>query len=143
MSFIKLFAAGAGITTVISAAIDVPLDGTITSVLLGIAVQNNASLNAEGLTAEVSFASTPSFTTHDVRNSLGMCSLNFVTSPVGAPGLGVPGFPFFVAHNLEIATFAGERIYLHLQAAGTIDNFSSVGYIHIKDKNVRAGNRRS
>lgn len=143
MSFIKLFASQAASNTVVSVSFDVPLDGMLTSILMGSRFSEAALADGMIVNAEASFSSTPQFTSSDVRNSLGQCSSGVIGAGAAAAIYGSTPLGLFVAHNLEIKVFAGERIFLHLQQTATIDASSAVAYFHIRDGDDRGARPRS
>lgn len=106
MSVYKLTAANDGTDGM--ASLDVIADGEITGMLV---TAQPTGMDALGdyNRAEVSFSSSSSFTTNDVRASLIMAgvSQNFLTS-----GGGSPGYNSSVS-GLTIKVNQGERIFLH------------------------------
>lgn len=137
MSIIKLYGVGAaGVWA--SASADVPLDGYITTVALGVSItQNPALADAEAAIAELSFASTPQFTANDVRNSLCQASAVMAGGGAAAAIVGLPSVPFCVLTGLHVRIYAGEKIWLHGQLTATIGGASAVGYVYIEDNEDR------
>lgn len=97
-----------------AASVDIQEDGVIEGVLFDLDVSGADALN-DAIKAEVSFASTSGFTSNDTRASLAGTHFRqeFLTSG-GGPNCGGPYVP------MEIPVSAGERIYLHMVAAGTV-----------------------
>jgi len=144
MSFIKMFATQAASAVTVSSSFDVPRDGYITSVLMGCALTSDtAPVNGQQVVAECSFSSAPQFQTNDVRNSLGQCSVQMMAVTAATPVIGLNSVPFFVAHNLKIRCFAGERIFLHLNQTATIEVSSATAFIYIEDGDERDARPRS
>ena len=148
MSIIKLYASGALSTAIVSVSADVPLDGYISTVALGCAMAGEtAPTNLMQVVAEMSFSSTPQFASNDVRNSLCQATIAMIANPAAAPVLALPSVPFCVLTGLHVRIYAGEKVWVHLQAAlATIDTFNAVGYVFIEDGEdkgrVRARSRR-
>lgn len=137
MSVIKLYGAGgAGVWVSVSA--DIPLDGYISTVALGVSMtQNPALADAESAIAEISFASTAQFTANDVRNSLCQASAVLAGGGAAAAIVGLPSVPFCVLTGLHVRVYAGEKLWLHGQVTATVSGASAVGYIYIEDNEDR------
>lgn len=136
MSVIKLEATGsAGTTTNSAAAIDVPVDGVITAV--DITIKGDALDAADDQAdAELSFLSTNSFSTNDVRNSLAMVTVqnNAMAAATGQ------GSKHKTITGLRIPVFSGERIHLHLNGDTGVTP-AGYAYIFIEDR-IGARTRR-
>lgn len=93
-----------------AAQLDIQNDGFIEGVLMDVSCAAMDALS-DSCSAEVSFMSTNTFGTNDVRGSIMILRTiqNFLTSGGGAQGKSQ-----FVALQKGIPVFAGERIHLHV-----------------------------
>ena len=132
MTVYKMYVTESASAAVTSASIDIQNDGAIEAVTLGVSVVESSALNFV-VSAEVTFASTPQFTSNDVRASL--CQAAAVMQEATAtPAMGVPGIPFCVVPGLSVPVEAGERIWLHLQSnTASVDSASAVAYLFVRD----------
>lgn len=107
--------------------LDIQKSGRIEAISLDIAVEGADALN-DGGTCEVSFSSATSATVNDTRSSLiGFRSLQgFLTTGGGPTGKCV------VVTGLDIAVSAGERVWLHFAAVGTVVLYVTA-YIYVND----------
>jgi len=133
MSIIKMsITTGATATTVATASIDVPADGTIRAITLGMSFQDATPAISDALSAELTFLSTPQFLTNDARGSL--CQTGFNVAFQDAARLVLQGVPFCVLTPIAVAVAAGERIFLHIQASGADDiDGTATAYLFIDD----------
>jgi len=118
---------------------DIQADGFIEGVL-GILDGFGMDALSDNAAAELSFMSTNTFGTNDTRGSIMMvrCRQNFLTSGGGANANNV-----FVAFGQKgIKVNAGERIYVHTQAAaGVTPKF--VFYVYVRESgSARSSERR-
>ncbi|MDO8649691.1 MAG: hypothetical protein Q7R81_08015 [Candidatus Peregrinibacteria bacterium] len=143
MSIIKMYATAAASTTLVSASIDIQKDGLIYCVTLGVSAAEAGAVSLSGnAIGELSFASVPSFTTHDVRSSICQVAAQFMGFTT-TPGLGLPSVPLCVLSAVEIPVAAGERIFLHLQNnISTLDGSTAIAYLFIRDGLDRTPIRR-
>lgn len=121
------------------ASLDVQLDGNITSILLACQAGGVDVLN-EGVSAEVSFLSSNTISSNDVRGSL-----MAIQSRLGAITTGGMN----TAQNISVSTLyipvnAGERIHLHIEDIGTLASRTAFCYLYVEDKGTgrTAGRRR-
>ena len=143
MTVYKLFVTESASAAVASASIDIQNDGTITCVTLGASCTEGGSAGVNAaINAELTFSSTPQFTSNDIRASLCQVALNLLAFTT-TPGVGLPSVPFCVIPALEVTVAAGERIFIHLQASvATIDTASAVAYIYVNDGQSSRPDRR-
>jgi hypothetical protein len=97
--------------------LDILFDGEIAAILLMVAGQGADALN-DGIRAEVSFASTNTFSTNDSRAAIISAEAyqGFLTT--GGSQVGQVVSIQFGDDGIPIA--AGERMYLHVAAQGTL-----------------------
>lgn len=134
MTIYKMYVSETGSAAVASASIDIQNDGEISCVALGITVtEAGTTAIVAKVSAEVTFASTPQFTSNDVRSSLcqaAYSSQSFTTTPA----LGTPSIPFCVVPSLAVKVSAGERIFIHIQSnTATLDSAEAVAYLYVND----------
>lgn len=133
MSVIKLFAAGL-VGTLSSVSIDIPADGVIQTLTLGATIESDAVfVDGEGVTAELSFLSSPTFTTNDVRGSLCQVRANRSGGGAAAAWAASVAVPFCILSGIDVPVNAGERVFLHLQGVAGIASSSAVAYLFVKD----------
>ncbi len=135
MTIYKLYGAA---STDSVASLDIQLDGVITSMLM---TGMCAGVNAldEGMQAEISFLSSNTFGSNDVRGSLMTMQIRsgMLTSGMGN-----------MCDNINISSVnipvnAGERIHLHIRDAGTLTGRVVHAYLYVEDKGVsRLSSRR-
>lgn len=122
MDTLKLFTSTIGDA---GAALDIPEDGEIQSILMDLIVLGADALN-DGIAAEISFASVSGFSANDTRAS--MLTLRayqgFLTTGGSMTGKTA------VVNGLAIPVSAGERIYLHTVATGTV-TFNLIAYLYV------------
>jgi len=142
VSIIKLYSAGAaGVWAPVSA--DVPLDGFITTVALGVVIGTNpAFVDGETAIAEMSFASTPQFAANDVRNSLCQAAATIIGGGAALSWMGLPSVPFCVLTGLRVRIYAGEKLWLHGSMSAGLGTASATAYAYIEDSEDRAGRAR-
>ena len=129
MSVIKMYVASSG-TALTSASIDVPADGIITAITLGLQIEDASPVITEGSVAEVSFLSSQTFATNDARGSL--CAVGRATAFADAARLVIEGSGFCVLTPIHVPVNAGERIYLHIQSDGSVVA-TAVAYLFVSD----------
>ena len=129
MSVIKLYVASSG-TSLTSASIDIPADGVITALTVGMQIEDASPVITEGATAELSFLSSQTFATNDARGSL--CQVARATAFADAARLVIEGSGFCVLTPIRVPVNAGERIYLHVQADGSVVA-TAVAYLFVED----------
>lgn len=130
MSIIKMAGTVTG-TTFASVAVDIPAKGVIRSITLGAVFADGSPVTAEGLTVELSFLSTPQFTTNDARGSL--CQVAQIPVFVDAARIAMSGTPICVLTPIAIDVAAGERIYMHMVGGGASVVVTAVAYLFIDD----------
>ncbi len=145
MSVIKMYgpaSAGAEVTV----SIDVPADGILDSLSLGVTVDDDTAMDGapKSLSAEVSFMSSSTFVTNDARGSL--CTVTaamFGQVVTDLIMLGPTSVPFCILNNLNIRLNAGERIYMHILSSDPDIPGRAAAYLFINDNvDGRARTRR-
>jgi len=130
MSIYKFFQAVTGLV-VASASIDMQTSGIIDSVVLGLTMAADATpADGDNAVAELSFLSTPTFATHDVRGSLAQTTVSFLATT--AEGI-ITSVPAFFATALSVRVNAGERIFLHVLASQADISAAAVAYLYVRD----------
>ena len=142
MSVIKMHVVISGIGGD-SASIDVPADGTLEAIELGMGVPINGSIAAgDSIGAEISFLSTAQIGGgHDSRGSLCEAGTGWVliSATVGFGGLS----PICFQNGIDVRVNAGERIFIHGLASQADISGEATGYLFIKDKlDARPSTRR-
>mgnify|MGYP001610097879 CR=1 FL=1 len=134
MTVYKMFASAAGVTTVVSASIDIQNDGIIEAITLGVTSRDDATTSIPyNVVAEVSFGSTNTFSTNDARASLCQAAIHHEATTT-TPALGNIGVPFCVIPGLSVKVAAGERIFLHCQASSAaLEVANAVAYLFVRD----------
>ncbi len=136
LEVLKLFSTA---QTDASASLDVPFDGQIMGALLDVRVDGADALN-DRISAEVSFSSTSGFASNDTRASFigASASQGFLTSGGGPTGRNA--FITFAPHGIPVS--AGERIYLHVAAGGTVTSAVTCWMYVLIDGTARTARRR-
>jgi len=132
MSLIKMFVASTGAATV-SAEIDVPADGFITSVVLEAYVSDTTLVSEAGqqLHSELSFMATDTFDGgHDSRGVLLMCNPVGVILTSGGCHIGKTNY----LTGVKIKVYAGERLYLHIKESAAAQSAAAYALVYIDDK---------
>lgn len=115
-------------------AIDIPQDGTIEAVSLGIGIIGGTAVLdvGDGASAEVSFASQAGFETHDTRNSL--CTVGAWVSELASAFHDGGGHnnPFCSITPINVPVNAGERVWLHVTHVGA-GLYVAIAYLFVKD----------
>jgi len=129
MSIIKMYVAASAATYAV-AAIDIPANGKIRTISMGLAISDATPVTVEGAVAELSFNSTPQYATNDVRGSL--CQVRAQPIFVDAARIAMAGVPFAILTPIEVPVNAGERVFLHLTPDGSV-SATCVAYLFIDD----------
>lgn len=126
MTIYKLHASTAGDSV---ASLDIQLDGEIESIHMAMFAADCDALNDAAL-AEMSFLSTNSFTSNDVRGSLMIVQsgIGFLTQGGGNMAQNAN------ISSLQIPVAAGERIHLHISLIGGCSSAATHGYMYVRDK---------
>lgn len=95
-----------------AASIDMQDDGVIVGCYLGFRVSSVAA-DTDGAAAEVSFASTNSFTVNDARNVIARGEIS--AAVITAASAIAASFSNFWSFGEGLPFFGGERIFLHTQ----------------------------
>lgn len=127
MTVYKFFGQGTGGAQDSVATIDIQFDGDI----VGMSLENRSTsgmASTDFISAELSFLSVNTFTSHDARGSLIETSFTLHDAGTGATAK--------VGRNqlsgIAVPVNAGERVHLHLNAsAGEAQN--CVGYVYVAD----------
>lgn len=128
MTIYKLYASSGGDSV---ASLDIQMDGTITAIHMSIKVIGIDALD-DGGDAELSFLSTNSFGSNDVRGSLMtiQCKVGLLTQGGG------PASANAQVSSLEIPVAAGERIHMHIAFTGGPVSAPTHGYLYVADKGI-------
>jgi hypothetical protein len=112
------------------------------AVTLGCSSSNPTPTSGDSTVCEVTFASTPQFTTNDSRSSL--CQVTSVVSGAGAADgtKQLPSVPFCLTNGINVPVKAGERIWIHIQHSQADIGGSGVAYLFIRDRSERSSSRR-
>lgn len=133
MSIIKMFsstAAGAG-NVLVSAQIDIPANGFIEAMSLGIAFSDATPTISTGCAAELSFLSQMSTTVNDARGVL--LSANARIAFQDAARLILHGVPFAIMTPIRVKVAAGERVFLHSICDVADQQVLATAYLFVND----------
>lgn len=134
---IHMFGQGTGGTENSVASVDIPFDGSISSIEWALAADTDA--DGDEIDVELSFISTRQTTTNDARGIISNNLSRFVLVTSGASQVNVNRQQFF--EDLRVA--GGERLHMHINAdAGVTSNV--VCNIHLESRTAprRAQRRR-
>lgn len=133
MSIIKMHVLQTGVGES-SAMIDVPKDGVIRTITLGIEISDTAPATTDVGRAELSFLSSNQIGVNDARGSL--CEVDHQFAHVNLAAtlatIAMSGTPFCILTPIAVKVAAGERIYLHVTATGSLVAAASA-YLFIDD----------
>jgi hypothetical protein len=116
--------------TSVSSNIDIPANGIIRVVTMGLDIEDASPVTGEGGSAELTFLSSNQLTVNDSRGSI--CQVSQKTGFADAARLVLAGTPFCVLTPIAIKVAAGERIYLHAVSEGSVLT-TAVAYLFIDD----------
>lgn len=130
MSIIKMYVT-ASAATLASASIDIPANGIIRTITMGMFNYDTApGTSNEQTAAELTFLSSPQYSSNDVRGSL--CQISSGLFFADAARLSLSGDPFCILTPIAIKVMAGERVYLHCTPGGSAVA-SVIAYLFIDD----------
>lgn len=124
----KLFGAAAATTDGV-ASMDIRADGLIVGVLLQIEMDGGGAADGQGAGVEISFLSSSGHSTNDTTGSIAGLYLEttFTTS-----GAAVPALSQFIP--MEVPVNSGERLFMHIQEAGTTTQVRARCWLYIEEK---------
>jgi len=130
MSIIRMYVAASAATAAV-ASIDIPADGVIRAITMGVSIYDATPVTGEGASAQLSFLSSPQYAANDVRGTL--CDVRNQPAHVAAAiTLSNGGTPFCVMTPIAVHVAAGERVYLHCTPEGSVVA-TAVAYLFIDD----------
>ena len=130
MSVIKMFNNGTGVT-VVSTQIDIPADGVIRSIAMGMQFEDASPATGEGAQVELSFLSVNTFAVNDARGSL--CTVNHVVVFADAARIVMSGTPFCILTPIAVSVAAGERIFMHGVGDSVSATWLATAYLFVDD----------